>query len=261
VPRPKSRIVGRYYSPTVPLDTSFNLLRTCRQINAEARSLFENEGIAYIPILGNMSYGDISAQSNEDGYLTIIKALKTFTTVHFHMHINKVDPLPRKPPHWLFASLLSTLRLFSRASRSLTDERKTKRRAMVHFDHFFHNWNTYSVQQDCSFADLINHMGSDRDTIWEIRYYIRAHASTMSLYQRLIRLGVVQQRCTQMHDSLEWRCMNYPNITLKAEIYGNMKHIVQGMERKTADVTRSSVHWPSWPENVPWRGGLEMSFE
>ncbi|KAF2787327.1 hypothetical protein K505DRAFT_343032 [Melanomma pulvis-pyrius CBS 109.77] len=245
-------------------DDAFNLLQTCRQIYTEARSLLERTAVAYVPVTGVTNFGVAIHQINRStpadllpAGVTVLQALTNFWHVRFHLHtatslkerMNATNAISfDREACKLFSRLRQALLIFTSASPRLVQARgHAKRRAVVHFDHYFALWSKRIKhhQRVYTIFHLINLMGRDTDTVWEIRFYQNTEfddifgdgpRSRASVWNELVRL-----------------CQPYEHVTPKMEIYGADLPEGNDAYEHTRDITPSSIYWSSWPEDVPWR--------
>ena len=251
---------------TVTRDDKFNLLQTCHQIYNEASSLLERAAVAYIPITGRANLGvqihrinrsETHSLSRTD--LTTIQALANFWRAHFHLHtsitLNEQSIMTDginfdREVCNLFSRLRQALLIYTSASAKLIqNQNHIKRHAIVHFDHYFVFWKERVALHRRMFTlwHLITIMGRDTNTNWEIRYYEYIQSELNDI------TGKESRRRMADYDELLRLCTPYRHISVMMEIYGAGILERETRFRHTRTITPSSTHWPSWPEDVPWR--------
>ncbi|KAF2709406.1 hypothetical protein K504DRAFT_502133 [Pleomassaria siparia CBS 279.74] len=242
-------------------DKSFNLLQTCRQIHTEARSLLEQKAVAYIPVNGGPNIGMVIYQINQElrnvsidsSLLTTVWALVNFNQVHFHLHTkyaiserepDSLDPAFDRQLSNLYSRLRQALLIFTAASPKFVNR---QRHAIVHFDHHFTTWKARVAHYRYIYTlrHLINIMGHDTNTNWELRYY------ETSKWDDLWADG--KQRRADNWNEIVSLCKPHAGITPKMEIYGDELPEGEDAYGHTRTITPSSAHWPSWPDKAPWR--------
>ncbi|CAO2658629.1 Nn.00g063520.m01.CDS01 [Neocucurbitaria sp. VM-36] len=248
--------------------SSIGALCLCKQISVEASSLMKAFDVAYVPVMASMDYAELIDNVLRHGLSslssiqhTMFVALTTFKHIHLHLHVSyrmssdesDEEPYLDTKTAYIYGRIRQVLLIYSCASALASQQLGTnsiKRKAVLHLDHLFSDWHHMLTMAGCySFKHLVRIMGDDKNTDWELRYYVHAGGQRKARYW-----AEWDERLTRIFLSLEKECSNFSNIKLVAEVYGNLTWSLEG---KVAEVTRSispsSTLWPSWPDDVPWR--------
>ncbi|KAA8620075.1 hypothetical protein PtrV1_07169 [Pyrenophora tritici-repentis] len=145
-------------SPSGTPDSNLNdmgVLRLCKEITVEARSLLEGHGMPYVPIMGNTGLNSAINLILEHGEAalnpvqsTIFAGLTSFMNAHLHLHISHtLSEDPDDPELYLDLRLRHIYGILRQAIvvwRCTSEENfphlkatGTKRKATVHLDHLF----------------------------------------------------------------------------------------------------------------------------
>ncbi|KAI8934326.1 hypothetical protein NX059_009062 [Plenodomus lindquistii] len=251
-------------------DPRANIMRLSKQITQEVSTLMEDQATAYVPIMGMMDFKLLIREGIlkhgirclPPSQSTIMHALTTFRNVEIRLHTRfspSQTPDDKEPTidlqtHNLFSSLRQALRIFTTATPHITGpaqgEKTIKRRCTLHFDHAYSDWHhMICISDPFRFSHLCRMMSEDRDTEWEIRYFVYATGEKSDAYWNELDQVLVNE-----HDELQKECDKYPNVKLVAEVYGEREWSLEGkQDDATRDITLSSLVWPSWPEDAPSR--------
>ncbi|KAH9876218.1 hypothetical protein J1614_004097 [Plenodomus biglobosus] len=253
----------------VPLDPRSNVMRLCKQITLEAMTLMEDKATVYVPIMGTMNFKLVTNAIIKHGIAclpptqsTIMHALTTFRNVNIRLHTRHSrsnDPSDEEPyidPMTcnILGSFRQALRIFTCSTSHFlgpaAGETTIKRRCTVHFDHVHSDWRQMvRVVDPFRFRNLASIMGQDRDTEWDIRYFVYATGEKSDDYWDELDPILVAE-----YYSFQVECDRYPNVKLVAEVYGEQKWSLEGKKDNVVRTTTpSSLLWPSWPEDAPSR--------
>jgi hypothetical protein len=225
---------------------------------------------AYIPIMALMNFAALSDEVFKHGtaslsptQATMFAGLTSFTNAHFHLHVNygysKRSEEPRSvEPHLDLRNshILGVLRQALIVWREASDlnfaalrKAGLNRKAMVHLDYLFSDWR-YMLQLSRLYdaRTIIRIMGEDTTTEWELRYYV--HMPTPDQYD-----AHWEEFDAELESWLE-ACAPFSNIKVVPEVYGELNDYIEedGEKREfERGVTASSLLFPSWPDDVPWR--------
>lgn len=254
-------------SPEKFRDGGLHLLQSCRQISVEARTLMETTDTAYIPVMGHIAYENRIANivekapcyvSREDH--TMLAGLASFMKVHIHLHTrystaaNSNDPEPYLDISCAYLyRRLRQIPIFHISASPILAQRwpGKKRHAVVHLDHFRSDWvHMVSLRGPYTMKLIARLMGEDTHTNWELRYYVH----TANEEREQTHWSNWDEEAVRELDFLVGVCKPFGNIKVVAEVYGELKWSVEGVrEEVTRNITPSSVNYPSWPDDVPWR--------
>ncbi|KAK1908718.1 hypothetical protein P3342_009569 [Pyrenophora teres f. teres] len=221
------------------------VLRLCKEITVEARSILEGHCVSYIPIMGNTDFNSDINLILEHGNAalnpvqsTIFAGLTSFMSAHLHLHISHTPSEDPEDPELhidlrirhIYGILRQAIIVWGCASEENFTHLKAsgmKRKATVHLD-----------------------ISSPTDTAteWELRYYVFAGGKV-----KIDNWTYWDERLRKPFENIKGMCEGFPNIKLVAEVYGELKWSLEGSEGVTRSITPSSRLWPSWPEHVPWR--------
>ena len=252
---------------TCKVDSS-SLLRLCKRINIEARSLMECRETVYIPFNASMDYAQLVERMLKRGISSIapnqsttFAALVSCRKIHIHLHVlyrayenpNALEPEINPNHAWIFARLRQLLLVYTRASALCFRGdfmNQVRRKAVVHLDHHMEEWSKMVPEAGpYNILHIIRIMGEDQTTDWELRYYAYCGSEEKRDVWASWDASLVQE-----FEDLASICARYSNVKLVAEVYGPLTWSLEGRSRSvTRDITPSSTLWPSWPENVPWR--------
>jgi hypothetical protein len=77
------------------LSEGMSLLRSCKQITYEPRSILESRTTAYLPVMANMNFRELVSYIKKESHAsvpsvssTIFAALSSFMHAHIHLHIS-----------------------------------------------------------------------------------------------------------------------------------------------------------------------------
>ena len=253
--------------PAGKVDSS-SLLRLCKRITIEARSLMECRETVYIPFHASMDYAQLidsmlnrGMSSIAPNQSTVFAALVSCRNIHIHLHVlyrayenpDALEPEIHPNHAWIIARLRQLLLVYTRTSALCFQghsENQVRRKAVVHLDHHLEEWrNMVPEAGPFRILHLIRIMGEDQTTDWELRYYAYCGSEEKRAVWASWDASLVQE-----FEDLEKICARCPNVKLVAEVYGPLTWSLEGRSSSvTRDITPSSTLWTSWPENVPWR--------
>ncbi|KAH7067871.1 hypothetical protein FB567DRAFT_457812 [Paraphoma chrysanthemicola] len=169
--------------------------------------------------------------------------------VHLHLHIDLLEK-EEYDPFALLKSLAQAVEAFSKPSFDLYIAHGLQtRRAMVHLDHLLSLWpkliGTHNSVDFDVLQRVMDRMGEDKMTDWELRYYVATgQGGQSSAYGH--RNSPTAIRDAELAQ-LRYRAQQYGNIKVMAEIYGDDTTWAYGDKVQSVTRHRTPVteFWPN----------------
>jgi hypothetical protein len=175
--------------------------------------------------------------------------LTDFMSVHFHLHLDIMQRW-EYAPHALLHSLAQAIKVYKPHSFDLhLKHGLIRRRAMVHLDHLLSLWPKIFNYHNCvridTFQWLIDLMGEDKMTDWELRYYVSTgQVEKSSEYGNCESPEAIRDAELAQ---LRYHAKQHHNINVMAEIYGENTAWEYGDEVNSITRRRTPVteFWPN----------------